>query len=158
MIYIYPEQFDCDGKKPTTTSSYVMLGGRKVKMVLQRKPWECGAACVCMLLDYYGKCISLAQACFECNATDGGQSAGDLMRAVKRLGLTCHGYKISVNELRKFKAPLIIYCYANHFMILDRIQDDDVYIVDPAGGNKRISFAELQQIYSGIVLMMDDPT
>lgn len=128
---------------------------RSVKMIFQRKPAECGAACLAMIMDYLGMPITLDQACAASNVTDEGCKASDVMRAGKAYGLDVRGYRNEAENLRDYTIPVMIHWCGNHFVVLDEIQGDTVYINDPAVGRVKMDFAMLQEKYSNVVLIFN---
>lgn len=128
---------------------------RNVTIVLQRTYAEGPAACFCMIMDYYGKRISLDQACVDCCITENGCTAADVMRAAKRYGLPCCGFRKEAEDLRYYSAPVIIHWRGCQFVVLEEIQGDFAYFVDPASGRFRLNFAAFKQNYSGIVLTFE---
>ena len=51
--------------------------------------------------------------------------------------------------------PCIIHWNFNHFVVLEGIDGDRVYINDPAIGRRRIDMAELDLAFTGVVLTME---
>jgi len=120
--------------------------------ILQRDITECGAASLAMIFAYWGKSLSLDQICNETNVSPDGCNAGDLMRAAKRLGMDCHGYRKKPEELSKLPMPCILHWDFCHFLVLEDIRDEIVYLNDPASGHKEITMEELNVHFSGVVL------
>lgn len=128
---------------------------RSVNMMFQRSPAECGIACLYMILDYYGITASMDQLCEECNVKEKGSNAAEMMRAAKRHGLDCHGFKSNADQLRGTQEPIIIHWQGCHFVVLEKVQGDTVYLCDPAVGKITTNFEALSQNYSGVLLRFD---
>lgn len=120
--------------------------------VLQRNPTECGSASLAMIFAYYGLNLSLDQMNIETVTTEMGCNAGNLMRAAKRFGFECHGYRKSVQQLKEMKLPCIIHWNQNHFVVLERIEGGLVHINDPVMGHRKMTLDELSTLFTGVVL------
>ena len=130
----------------------------EVPTVLQNDATECGAAALAMICAYYGKPVSLEQMKVEVGVTNMGCSAGDIMRAAKRFGFECHGYRKSVQDLLKIELHCILHWNNNHFVVLEGIDRKKVYINDPAMGHRAITAAEFATLFSGVVLTFKPAT
>lgn len=125
--------------------------------ILQRDAWECGSAALAMIFSYYGLELSLDQMNLETCSTEMGCNAGNLMRAAKRFGLECHGYRKDIHGLKDIKCPCIIHWNKNHFVVLDGIEDGFAYINDPVMGKRKMTMDELLVLFSGVVLTFSPP-
>ena len=120
--------------------------------ILQRKAIECGAASLAMIFAYWGKHLSLDQMCAETIVLPDYCTAGDIMRAAKRFGMDCHGYRRELDGLMKTPMPCIIHWDFNHFIVLESIRDGYAQVNDPAAGHRVISMEELDERFTGVVL------
>lgn len=120
--------------------------------VLQMEATECGAASLCIILGYYGVWKSIEELRLECGVNRDGASAINIVRAARRYGCTAGGYKFSADELREVEAPVILHWEFNHFLVLEGIDKDRVYLNDPAAGHRVVSFSKLKTSYTGITL------
>ena len=129
---------------------------KKVPVVIQLEALECGAACLTMILAYYGKWIPLEQVRSDCGVSRDGSKAGKIIRAAKNYGLDAKGYRYDVEDLRKEATfPCIIFWNNNHFVVLNGFKGNYAIINDPARGKTKYSIEALEQNYSGICLEFD---
>ena len=123
-----------------------------VPVILQREPQECGAAALAMIASFYGKTITWKELLSETINEKGICSAGALVRSAKRHNFEAHGYKKDTMKLCGMEMPCILHWNYNNFVVLEGFENDDVYVIDPSCGRKVISFEELSDSFTGIVL------
>ncbi len=124
----------------------------KTPTIYQMEATECGAASLSMIFAYWGKFLPLEQMRIETAVSRDGCSAGNIMRAAKRFGLECHGYRKELGDLKELEMPCIIHWNFNHFVVLDGFKGKYAYLNDPAIGRRRLSIEELDEGFTGIVL------
>lgn len=124
----------------------------RTKEVFQIEASECGAACLSMILQYYHCYVSMEQLRYECGISRDGCNAADLLRAASIFGLEGYGYSKSLEEMRTFPVPCILHWNFNHFVVLEGIRGNKVYLNDPALGRRVVTWSELDQAFTGIVL------
>lgn len=124
---------------------------------MQMEALECGAACLAMVLAYYGKWIPLEQVRFDCGVSRDGSNAKNLLLAARNYGLDAAGYRLesidSIAENCTF--PAIIHWNFNHFVLLKGIKGNKAYINDPARGSVTVPLPELDKSFTGICLMFE---
>lgn len=128
--------------------------GRRVRVpvVLQMEATECGAASLAMVLAYYGMWIPLEKLRQDCGVNRDGSKAGNVLKASRKLGFEAAGYRIVVEQLREEDYPLIIHWEFNHFVVLEGIRGDTVYLNDPAMGRRTVTWQDFRGSYTGIAL------
>lgn len=120
--------------------------------VYQMEATECGAASLAMILAYFGSHIPLEKLRIETGVSLDGCNAGNIMKAAKRLGLECHGYRREPEALRKLTPPCIIHWNFNHFVVLEGFRGKHAYLNDPACGRRKLTMEELDEGFTGVVL------
>lgn len=124
----------------------------KVPVVMQMEATECGAASLAMVLAYYGMWVPLEKLRQDCGVNRDGSKAGNVLKASRRLGCEAAGYRIVVDQLREEEYPLIIHWEFNHFVVLEGIIGDTVYLNDPAMGRRTVTWQDFRGSYTGIAL------
>ena len=128
---------------------------QRTPTILQMEAVECGAAALAMVLAHYGAWISLEQLRVACGVSRDGSKASNIVRAARRFGLAAKGFRKEPSTLHELPMPCIIHWNFNHFVVLEGIVGDRVYINDPAIGRRRIDMAELDLAFTGVVLAME---
>ena len=137
-------------------SSPVRHGRAKVPVVMQMEAPESGAACLAMILAYYGKWVPLEQVRADCGVSRDGSNAKNILRAARSYGLEASGWRYEPESLREEGSfPCIVHWNFNHFIVLDGFKGDRVYVNDPARGSCVMSFEEFDRGFTGICLAFE---
>lgn len=129
-----------------------VTGSLRVPVLLQQEVVECGAACLSMVLAYYGKWVSLAQSRAVCNVGRDGVSAAAILKAARSFGLEARGMRSEPENLGDLRFPLIVYMEFRHFMVLVRGTKRGVVVNDPGFGQRTMSWEEFDLAFTGIAL------
>jgi ABC-type bacteriocin/lantibiotic exporter with double-glycine peptidase domain len=125
---------------------------RKVPFVLQMTTSECGVACLAMILRYHGHHMTLSECRREVPVGRDGVTAGRLASAARRLGLETRAYVTNPAGCSQLELPAVAHWEDAHFVVLERVGDTAVDLVDPAVGRRRLSTAEFADGFGGLVL------
>ena len=139
-------------------SRFQKLLRKKVKstpVILQMEAAECGAAALAIVLACHGAWISLEQLRIACGVSRDGSKASNIIRAARRYGLVARGYTVEPAALGQLPMPCIIHWNFKHFVVLEDVSGRHAYINDPATGRRRVSMAELDRAFTGVVLTFE---
>ena len=127
----------------------------KTPTIYQMEATECGAASLSMIFAYYGKHMPLEKMRIETGVSRDGCNAKNIMRAGKKYGFEVKGFRKSLDNLLKLTPPCIIHWNFNHFVVYEGQKGKNYYINDPAMGRRKLTYEELDDAFTGIVLTFE---
>lgn len=146
-----PQKTLCD-----TVPSRQKKRWRRVPELRQMTAVECGACCLAMILNYYGCAISVSDVQERCGVGRDGLSALTIVKAARLYGLRARPVSLKKNDFRFATFPAIAHWEFNHFVVIERQPSSrHVDIIDPALGRRRLSLAEFEESFTGILIMLE---
>ena len=134
----------------------VRNGVARVPVIMQMEALECGAACLAMVLAYYGKWVPLEQVRLDCGVSRDGSNMKNVYLAARNYGLDPHGYRMELEALRNSASfPCIIHWNFNHFVVLDGFKGNKAVINDPARGIVQVPMEQFDEAFTGLVMTFE---
>lgn len=140
---------------------------RKFEYVIEQKTdFSCGAASLASVLKYaYDRddineqkvLIGMLEHADLALVKDQGFSLLNMKRYLQSQGLRGRGYKVGEAEMSLLKIPAIVLLNDggySHFVVFRRHDDGEVYLGDPALGNRIMSMDEFKQKWNGVVFVV----
>ena len=128
-------------------------------VVIQDGIKECGSACLLSIIRYYDGNIPMPELIKLTNTTKDGTTFYDIKEAAYEIGLSVKGYKVeNASKLYELTKPFISQVIINnylHFVVIYKIDNDMVTIMDPAKGMVKMSLTEYLNIYTGNILLFE---
>jgi len=132
---------------------------KRVPILYQMSMTECGAACLAMILSYYGRQTSVSEVREHCGVGRDGLSALGIVKAARAYGLRTRAISLKdEQDFRFVQLPAIIHWNFNHFLVLEHWSSRYVDTIDPALGRTRLSREEFAQSFTGVVLLLEPGT
>ncbi len=128
---------------------------RRVPEIIQTSAVECGAACLAMILGYYGRKTSIAEISENYGAGRSGLSALSIVQAARSYGLRVRAISLQVNDFRSVRLPAIVHWQFNHYLVVERWSRAFVDVVNPASGRQRLTAEEFDAGFTGVVILLE---
>jgi ABC-type bacteriocin/lantibiotic exporter with double-glycine peptidase domain len=125
---------------------------RTIPFVQQLEWSDCGAAALAMVLGYHGKHVALERVRAALAVSRDGVTARAVIDGAGQFGMRGRALKIALDQLAELPRATILHWELAHFVVLDRVIGDKVRILDPAAGEREVSFDEVSRCFTGIAL------
>lgn len=126
---------------------------RKTPTTFQMEGTECGAASLAMVMGYYGKYVPLDKVRIDTGVSRDGCKASKILQGARKYGFVTEGRRMGLNALMEVKPPCIIHWNFNHFVVFEGMKRGHAYINDPAQGRRKLTLEELDEAFTGVVLI-----
>jgi ATP-binding cassette subfamily B protein len=127
---------------------------KKLVTIQQHDMMDCGAACMSIISQHYGKMHPIAKWRNLIHITREGASMLALKRGGEKMGLVSIGVMSGTKSLQKFHTPFIA-LMEYHFVVIYSINDTHVTIADPGNGTLLTqSVEEFKRGFSQNVLLV----
>ena len=124
-------------------------------VVLQLTQVECGAACLTMILKYFGRKTTLSECRERLGIGRDGSTALGIARVARTYGLRVKSYSCEPNDFQYVSLPAIIHWNFSHFVVLEAYTADEFLIVDPSGGRRRVDRVTFDQSFTGVIVTFE---
>ena len=119
---------------------------------IQMTNTENGATALFMMLGYFGKYVPMEELREKCIASRNGTSPEQMILVAESYGLECELKKVSIEDLKNEKLPVMIRYKKKYYAILKKINRDNVKIVDPAKGDIKVPNVSFEKNYAGEII------
>ena len=123
--------------------------------IRQHDQMTCGTTCIMMIAKYFGKKFSSSRLRELAHVDLSGSSMADLASAAEQLGFLTRGLKLDYETLMTISLPCIVHWQGYHYIVVYRIDRKNVFISDPAIGNRKYSREYFEKNWNGITLTLE---
>ncbi|WP_237059451.1 peptidase domain-containing ABC transporter [Microbulbifer sediminum] len=126
--------------------------GRRLPIVYQGEAADCGLACLAMVASYFGRDTDLEDVKKYFTVSKRGMTVESIMLVAENLGMHARPLRAELEYLRDAELPAVLHWDMNHFVVLSAINKDSIDIIDPAIGEKKVSWEEVDERFTGILI------
>jgi len=116
---------------------------------------DCSAACLAMVLRYYGKDVRLDDVRQKLGVHRDGANAFNMVQAARAFGLQARGVRLEIEDLKYIEPGSILHWQLNHFVVFESIHRTGVNIVDPSCGRRCVPHDHFNKLFTGVVLLLE---
>ncbi len=134
---------------------------RQVFDALGQYPWieqqsssDCGAACLAIICQYWGKRLPLYALRERANVGRSGASLKSLARAADSLGFQARPVRASLGRLINQENPWIAHWEGDHYIVVFGVRNNRIIVSDPAVGRCTLSKQEFVTHWTGYGLLL----
>ena len=132
---------------------------KKNLIVLQEGNKDCGAACLLSIIRYYGGDVSLERLVNLTKTDKEGTNFYNLSEVSSNLGLNAKCYKVdSDTKLESISTPFVAQINNKnymHFVVVYKINETKVLIMDPSIGKMVIDLFEFTNMWTGNIMLFE---
>ena len=129
----------------------------RLKIQLQHDESDCAAACLRMILGFYGKDVSIRKLRLTAMTDTQGTSGLGIVLCAKKNGLTCKAFTVPEKSmLYDVPLPAIFHLRdksVEHYVVVSKISENRVIVFDPAVGVRKLSVDEFYSLWTGIFFL-----
>lgn len=81
-----------------------------------------------------------------------GAKLNHLIHIAQQLGFSTRPLRLDMEDLGKLKLPCVLHWDLNHFVVLAKVGKSKFAILDPAIGERKLTFAEVSDHFTGVAL------
>lgn len=129
----------------------------RVKKVLQHDETDCGAACISIILQYYGKTVPLRRIRMAAGTDSVGTSGFGIVKGSEKFGLSCKGLMSpSKDKIDDIPLPAIFHFKESmdHYVVVYKVTKMHVFISDPASGLRKIQRDDFLKWWTGVFFII----
>ncbi|MFG3225346.1 cysteine peptidase family C39 domain-containing protein [Kitasatospora sp. NPDC048194] len=131
----------------------------RVPFLPQLGLYDCGRACLAMVLGAHGAWDAVADLAAELPAVrPAGLRASALVATARRHGLAAQGVRVTgADGLRRLPTPFVLHQLRDHYVVVAGIRRGTAEVLDPDAGRERIPLDRLAELSSGVALVFAAP-
>lgn len=128
---------------------------KPVEFIAQHTATDCGPTCLGMVLAFYGREVRVDEIRVSMGCGRDGTSAFAIVEAARLYGLNARGVKIELKDFARLSRPSVLHWGFDHFVVFDRIWEEGIVIVDPAHGQRKLTYDEVSRYFTGVAVIFD---
>ena len=144
---------------PTSGRSPLRQPWRGMPFIGQQSMTDCGATCLAMVSQYWGKRYTLPQLREICHVGRSGATLAHLAKAAESLGYQARPLRVSWSHMKDVRSPWIAHWDGEHYVVVYpsvmKWGRSIVRLADPASGRQQWSETEFLRHWTGFALLLE---
>jgi ATP-binding cassette, subfamily B, bacterial HlyB/CyaB len=131
---------------------------RGMPFIEQQSVTDCGATCLAMVTQYWGRRYGLPQLREICHVGRSGATLQHLAKASESLGFQARPLRASWSHMARVRSPWIAHWDGEHYVVVYpsmKWGQRKICIADPASGRQQLSEAEFLRHWTGFGLLLE---
>ena len=128
---------------------------RPFPFIQQTGMMECGTTSLAMIFKHYGFYNVQRVLAQISNIDTQGTNLYTLANVASYFGFKAEGYEMEFHSLQEIITPCIAHYEGAHFVVIYEVSNTHVWVADPAYGKSKISKAEFEKKWNGIILTLE---
>ncbi len=128
---------------------------KKFPALLQHNEMDCGAACLAMILRYYGKNVGINRLRNLVNVTQEGATLQSVADGAEALGFQARGLRTDMANLSLVPLPAIAHWEGYHYIVLVDVKPNRITVADPGIGLRYFKPEEFEKGWTGYILQLE---
>lgn len=127
-----------------------------MKTILQHDETDCAAACLAMILSYYGKEVPVRKIRKVAGTDKIGTSGFGISKAAETYGLSSKSLAAPEKNINKVPTPSILHLVIKnheHYVVITKRNSSTVHIIDPSIGPAIYTVEEINKFWTGIFFL-----
>jgi len=128
-----------------------------MKVIRQNDFRDCGITCLKYIINYYHGYVPKEKLREDTFTNQHGTTAYHLVETLKKYQFDSFGQRVSFEDLKELVLPSIVHLILpngmEHFAILYKVKKQEVILMDPAYGKRKLKKEEFESIWDNIVLV-----
>ncbi len=129
-----------------------------MQLIYQSEAAECGLACMAMVANFYGHQLDMTTLRNRYSISLKGANLQQLMQLAGQLGMAPRALKLDLADLKKLRLPCILHWDMNHFVVLKKVGNKAITILDPAMGERVVTLHDVDKSFTGVALELSPTT
>lgn len=132
----------------------------RIKGILQHDERDCGAVCLAIILDHYGKDVPLHLIRQAAGSDTAGTSGLGIIKGAEKFGLSCKGFaskQKTIEELKDIPLPAIFHIVVDkrdHYVVVYKLSKKQIYISDPGIGLCKMPVQKFTEEWTGVFFLL----
>ncbi|CAH2465612.1 peptidase domain-containing ABC transporter [Bacillus mycoides] len=134
-----------------------MFGFKKLKWIQQHDLKDCGPACIAAICHHYKAPVSISKIRTLAHTDQEGTTLKGLLKALTNLGFEAEAFRGTKESLKEIPLPAIAHIITPegilHYVVLHKISNKHITLMDPSLGIKKYSYEEFYKLWTGILVL-----